>query len=1029
MCASPVQPSAGGCVTLSAMFADDALCGSLGVLLESARATLPLNHLAVIRQDGSDVVLTHADVVAITTFRMPVADMPEPLRPGARGIRTLTLKQLEANAAGLVETILLRDRLSEEIRRVHSVRQAVVCPVDDVRGPATLLAGTYDVNPLSTEQLSEVEALARQVATVMPQDEAPDAEFARLRRLGAVDAILPSLFQVLDVREIFERLSVATKEVLPHDALTLAMFSDDRTRIERYAHASANRLPDVTPNSYPAIIIEHWRSNVVPDLTLHPVEREQPHTRAGLRSSLRIAIRVDPAVRGVLSFFSREPGRFAAADLAIGRRIADYVGLAVAHQRLDEQARRTAALRERAANLEMLDGLLEALTGVLDIRDVFDRVSEISSKVMTHDAMAIGVPTADRERLKIHVATGALSHWQAPFEIAAPDSRLLKDHWDYQLVDDMTSHALFANVPSAHSGMRSVLAIPVWVEGELAASVNFYSASKGHFTREDVLVGRRIADHIALALSHQRLAEAARRSEELRATAARSDLLDELLHSVIDAGELPEVFERISNASQRVLTHDALVLTAVLPGGTRARVYASKTPPHAAFPDIVAVPPLMVANPDWEYQVVDDLQAQPDQRPLEATQRGYRSILRVPIRLEGEYAAGLSFLSFTPGRYTVADVPVARRIADRISLSFARERGRALSRRADDASARAAQLESRVQTLTNELNARTGFHRVIGESSAWRQILTQATQVAVTETTVLLLGESGTGKEVVARFVHRASPRAEGPFVALNCAALPEQLLEAELFGYERGAFTGAMHSKPGQLEQAVRGTLFLDEVGEMSLSAQAKFLRVLQEREFQRLGGTKVLKADARIVAATNRDLEKAIERGQFREDLYYRLNVFAIRLPALRDRRDDILPLSQAFVDDLGRTLGTPPAGISRDARRALTEYHWPGNVRELRNILERAAILADGGLIAAEHLALQTAPRASVEPTPPPMPLPLATAHDESSSGGLHEAERVLIERALAESRFNKSAAAKKLGLTRAQLYARLRRHGLE
>src|SRR6185436_1042311 len=247
----------------------------------------------------------------------------------------------------------------------------------------------------------------------------------------------------------------------------------------------------------------------------------------------------------------------------------------------------------------------------------------------------------------------------------------------------------------------------------------------------------------------------------------------------------------------------------------------------------------------------------------------------------------------------------------------------------------------------------------------WRQVLTQATQVASTGTTVLLLGESGTGKEVVARFLHRASPRATGPFIALNCAALPEQLLEAELFGYERGAYTGATQSKPGQLEQAAGGTLFLDEVGEMSPSAQAKFLRVLQEREFQRLGGTRVLRTDARVVAATNRDLQRAIAQGQFREDLYYRLNVFAIALPPLRDRRDDVLPLSESFLAEICQGLGRPPAGISRDARELLMEYHWPGNVRELRNILERAAILSEGGLITAQLLSLNGSSRSAAAP----------------------------------------------------------------
>jgi two-component system response regulator AtoC len=379
------------------------------------------------------------------------------------------------------------------------------------------------------------------------------------------------------------------------------------------------------------------------------------------------------------------------------------------------------------------------------------------------------------------------------------------------------------------------------------------------------------------------------------------------------------------------------------------------------------------------------------------------------------------------------DIPVARRISDRMVVSFARERRRALAKSATEANERVSRLETRVRALTEELDARTGYRRVVGESACWREVLMQATQVAATETTALLLGESGTGKEVVARFLHRASVRKDGPFVALNCAALPDQLLEAELFGYERGAFTGAVNSKPGQLEQASGGTLFLDEVGEMSLPAQAKFLRVLQEREFQRLGGTRVLRTDARIVAATNRDLQKAIRQGQFREDLYYRLNVFNINLPALRERADDILPLSEAFLKEIGRGLGRPPAGISKDARKRLIEYHWPGNVRELRNILERAAILCEGGLITAEHLALTAAP-------PPPPVVPMsdptlqvlsvpAAAAAPPVQGDLQSMERSMIEQALRDARFNKSKAAKQLGLSRTQLYVRMRRYGLE
>jgi transcriptional regulator with PAS, ATPase and Fis domain len=352
-----------------------------------------------------------------------------------------------------------------------------------------------------------------------------------------------------------------------------------------------------------------------------------------------------------------------------------------------------------------------------------------------------------------------------------------------------------------------------------------------------------------------------------------------------------------------------------------------------------------------------------------------------------------------------------------------------LREQADEATARAARLEARVRALTEELDARTGMRRVVGDSPEWREVLTQATRVGATDTTVLLLGESGTGKEVVARFLHRASSRRSGPFIALNCAALPEQLLEAELFGYERGAFTGAMQSKPGQIEQASGGTLFLDEVGEMSPSAQAKLLRVLQEREFQRLGGTRVLRTDVRIVAATNRNLPQAIAAGQFREDLFYRLNVFAIRLPALRERRDDILALSEAFLAEIGRGIGRPAAGVSVDARQLLTDYYWPGNVRELRNVLERATILCDGGLITAEHLALQVTPThapVSVRQQAAAAPLEFTVP---SCIGDLQSMERALIEQTLQNMRFNKSKAAKALGLTRHQLYVRMRRYGLE
>jgi transcriptional regulator with GAF, ATPase, and Fis domain len=304
-----------------------------------------------------------------------------------------------------------------------------------------------------------------------------------------------------------------------------------------------------------------------------------------------------------------------------------------------------------------------------------------------------------------------------------------------------------------------------------------------------------------------------------------------------------------------------------------------------------------------------------------------------------------------------------------------------------------------------------GRGRVIGESAAWRNVLLNAALVAPTETTVFLQGQSGTGKEVVARFIHRTSPRKRGPFVAINCAALPENLLESELFGFERGAFTGAHQAKAGLIELASGGVLFLDEVSEMSPMAQAKFLRFLQEREFQRLGGTRLLKANVRVIAASNRDLRKAVEQRTFREDLFYRLQVFDIEIPPLCERASDIPLLAEAFLEEFSKTAGGPPATLTRGAMDDLLAHPWPGNVRELRNVLERAAILADGGLITSEHLSLRMH---SAVPLPP--------------TTDICEIERRMIEQVLRETAWNKSRAAARLGLTRTQLYVRLRRYGL-
>lgn len=327
-------------------------------------------------------------------------------------------------------------------------------------------------------------------------------------------------------------------------------------------------------------------------------------------------------------------------------------------------------------------------------------------------------------------------------------------------------------------------------------------------------------------------------------------------------------------------------------------------------------------------------------------------------------------------------------------------------------------LEDENRRLHEALEAQCSPANMIGRSHAMRRVYALIRQVATSPTTVLLLGESGVGKELVAAAIHFASPRAKQPFIKINCAALPESVVESELFGHERGAFTGAIAQRKGCFEAADGGTLFLDEIGDLPLATQAKLLRALQEREIQRLGGAHPIKIAVRIIAATNRDLDAARAQGRFREDLFYRLNVFPIHIPPLRERRTDILLLADHFVEKYARAAGRPVRRIATPAIDMLMAYHWPGNVRELENCIERAVLLSTDEVIHGQHLppSLQTAAATG-------------TAPRGSLCERLELVEREAIVEALKESRGNLAAAARALGATERQIGLRVRALGIE
>ena len=649
--------------------------------------------------------------------------------------------------------------------------------------------------------------------------------------------------------------------------------------------------------------------------------------------------------------------------------------------------------------LDAFHALLPALADSLDIRDVFQHLSAVASRIVPHDEANLLLATDDRARYRLYASTRE----GAPELVCREDHCVLREPPEARLISE---------IPGPARDLRSGVSAPVFISDEVAGVFALFSRRPHAYSSEDLALVQRLAAYIAVGLAHQRLAESARHAAVERARTASIDSSVELLRTISGVLDIRTVFPQVSEIANKVLPHDLLTMMFEDRGQILLEVASSD-----GFPDVARLIRTNDPKPKDGVIVIDDLTtatlaiAEPADLRERIVSAGYRSALTILTRA-GDQEMGLGFWSKHPHAFGVNDVPVARRLADHVALAVSHEQLATAARQVAEAHARAERLESRVQSLVDELDSKSGHARVVGHSPEWTDSLKKATQVAATETTVLLTGESGTGKEVVARFIHRASARKGGPFVALNCAALPEQLFESELFGYERGAFTGAQQSKPGQIELAAGGVLFLDEVSEMSPSAQAKFLRVLQEREFQRLGGTRLLKANVRIIAATNRDLRKAVERGDFREDLFYRLQVFDIRLAPLRERTNDILLLSDEFLQETAKSFGRPPAGLTRDAREALLQHGWPGNVRELRNALERAAILCEGGLISAQHLSLYTPP---------------GGAHAVTSD--LNTVERETVETVMRECRGNKSKAAKRLGLSRTQLYGRLRKYDLD
>jgi len=438
----------------------------------------------------------------------------------------------------------------------------------------------------------------------------------------------------------------------------------------------------------------------------------------------------------------------------------------------------------------------------------------------------------------------------------------------------------------------------------------------------------------------------AERTAELRRSEERQRALLEINNTIITKLDREALFAAIAGALRRMLPFDRASLALYDPAREVVKVsaVAGVPSPTGALPvgrefpvrGSHLQPVLEQRRPVVRQDLAREARAAPEDRLLE---EGIRSYIAVPLISKGKPLGTLNVGSQTPARYSEDDALFLQEVANQIALAV--ENALAY----EEIARLKARLEQENLYLQEEIRTEHGFEEIIGQSPAIRRVLRAVEKVAPTDAAVLLAGETGTGKELVARAVHHLSPRRERALVKVNCAALPAGLIESELFGHEKGAFTGALARKLGRFELADRGTLFLDEIGDLPLDLQAKLLRALQEGQFERVGGAETLQVDVRVIAAANRDLEQAMQEGRFRPDLYYRLSVFPIRIPPLRERKGDLPLLVKYFVAKHGRKLGRRIETIPQAAMDALTTYPWPGNVRELENVIERAVILSPG------------------------------------------------------------------------------------
>jgi formate hydrogenlyase transcriptional activator len=679
--------------------------------------------------------------------------------------------------------------------------------------------------------------------------------------------------------------------------------------------------------------------------------------------------------------------------------------------------------RERDRQRLLLE-INNAVVSHLDLDDLFTAVSECLRKVIQHDGSSLLLCDAATGEWRIRVLDFANNEsfveqgrvesvsWSpscVAIETGKPAVFAKKDLEDKAAVSEIARHLLTR-------GVLSYCSIPLLAHHRTTGALNLGRRRDSGFTPEEVELLSQVAHQITIAVENALNYEQAQKARrELARERDRSNLLLDINNAVVSHLELRDVFASITLSLRRVMKADVVSLTLLDPENNQLRLYALDFPGRKVFIEegtscMLCGCPSSTAISQREPVLLgrEDLERSESTVSKRLVAEGVTSACCVPLLLRDRTLGALNIGSLQEGAFTAADAELLAEVAKQIALAVAN------SIAYQEIASLKDKLAKEKVYLQEEIQSAYNFEEVIGDSRALKHVLKEVQTVAATDSTVLILGETGSGKELIARALHNLSNRRDRTFVKLNCAAIPTGLLESELFGHEKGAFTGAIATKIGRFELADGGTIFLDEVGEIPLELQVKLLRVLQEQEFERLGSTRTIRVNVRVVAATNRDLGQMVEEQRFRSDLYYRLKVFPITVPPLRDRAEDIPLLVRHFAQKFATRMKKAIDSVPTEAMKALQAYPWPGNVRELENFIERAVILSSGSNLFVPLAELKRPNHAA-----------------NGSVATLEEAEREHILKALRDTNWvigGAAGAAARLGMKRTTLQSKMQKLGI-